>query len=340
MVALDEQFQHGGTKTQSRSRNSSEAARSEKSLARRIIGVASPRRRRDTSISSPNSCVKFDHRRSRITDQQFRISDDLFIDHCSLIIERSFVSLCRCGENRFRFFDHCSLIFEQGADAYGNTLIFTAPDTAGNWWGDAAVQSSYGANEIVYCGYRFDPETQLYYVRNRTYNPLLGRWLTRDPIGYQDGPNTYEYVISNAANFLDTFGLQYDPKSSNLTAFGDRKATRARANRRPADWHWWNPFSWPIWHSVPVKAATEAGKHAVGGAEFCGAAEAIRPLAKPGIFANQRLDYDLTHGIDFTRDPLYLGLYAIAGGTPWQDLPPAEQQAVQNWSQNVAKSLW
>ena len=26
---------------------------------------------------------------------------------------------------------------------------------------------------ITFCGYRFDPETQNYYVRNRTYNPVL-----------------------------------------------------------------------------------------------------------------------------------------------------------------------
>ena len=30
---------------------------------------------------------------------------------------------------------------------------------------------------------RNDPETQLYYVRNRMYNPALGRWVQRDPIG-------------------------------------------------------------------------------------------------------------------------------------------------------------
>ena len=28
--------------------------------------------------------------------------------------------------------------------------------------------SSSCANEIIYCGYRFDPDTQLYYVRNRS----------------------------------------------------------------------------------------------------------------------------------------------------------------------------
>ena len=79
-------------------------------------------------------------------------------------------------------------------EAYGNTLIFTAPDTSGNWWGDAAVQSNYGANEIIFCGYRYDPESQLHYVRNRTYNPALGRWIQRDPIGYQGGINLYGYV--------------------------------------------------------------------------------------------------------------------------------------------------
>ena len=93
-------------------------------------------------------------------------------------------------------------------DAYGNTLIFTAPDTTGNWWGDAAVQSNYGASEIIYCGYRYDPETENYYVRNRTYNPALGRWVTRDPIGYDGGINLYGYVESAPVGMMDSSGLR------------------------------------------------------------------------------------------------------------------------------------
>ncbi len=88
-------------------------------------------------------------------------------------------------------------------DPYGNSLIFSAPDSSGNWWGDAAVQSNYGANEIIYCGYRFDPETQLYYVRNRYYSPVLGRWITRDPIGYSGGINLYGYVGNSPAGMVD-----------------------------------------------------------------------------------------------------------------------------------------
>ncbi len=63
------------------------------------------------------------------------------------------------------------------------------------------------ANEIIYCGYRFDPETQLYYVRNRTHNPVLGRWIQRDPIGYAGGINLYEYVESGPVGMVDPWGL-------------------------------------------------------------------------------------------------------------------------------------
>ncbi len=71
------------------------------------------------------------------------------------------------------------------------------------------------ANEIIYCGYRYDPESQLYYVRNRNYNPVLGRWIQRDPIGYQGGINLYEYVGGMAAEMVDPWGLA-----------------------------WWNPVTW------------------------------------------------------------------------------------------------
>ena len=116
------------------------------------------------------------------------------------------MSLCLGGENRFRFIDHCSLIFKRNADAYGNTLIFTAPGPDGLWFTDDDVQSNYGANEIIFCGYRNDPETQNYYVRNRACNPVLGRWLQRDPIGYSGGINLYEYVESAPVGNVDARG--------------------------------------------------------------------------------------------------------------------------------------
>ena len=92
-------------------------------------------------------------------------------------------------------------------DAYGNTLIFIEPGSDGRWFTDDDAQSDYGANEIIYCGYRLDPESQLYYVRNRTYNPVLGRWIQRDPIGYEGGINLYGYLKSGPVENVDPSGL-------------------------------------------------------------------------------------------------------------------------------------
>lgn len=40
-----------------------------------------------------------------------------------------------------------------------------------------------------------------------TYHPTLGTFIERDPIGYGDGMNLYEYVGSNPVNFVDPMGL-------------------------------------------------------------------------------------------------------------------------------------
>ena len=84
-------------------------------------------------------------------------------------------------------------------DPYGQVTTYdpdwTVDDT-GDW-----------DNEILYCGYRWDPETGLYHVRNRYYHPTLGRWTTRDPIGYGDGMNLYEYVRSRPIDSADPSGL-------------------------------------------------------------------------------------------------------------------------------------
>ena len=80
------------------------------------------------------------------------------------------------------------------------------PGGGGQWFTDYDAQSDYGANNLIYCGYYFDAETQLYYVRNRTYNPVLGRWIQRDPIGYEGGINLYEYVGGRAVGSADPSG--------------------------------------------------------------------------------------------------------------------------------------
>lgn len=73
-------------------------------------------------------------------------------------------------------------------------------------------------NSIGYAGYVFNHEREDYTVRFRNYNPELGRWMQRDPIGYNAGVHIYEYVHGNPMLLVDPFGLDpiepKDPRSS------------------------------------------------------------------------------------------------------------------------------
>jgi len=60
---------------------------------------------------------------------------------------------------------------------------------------------------VLFCGYWRDGDTELDHVRRRFYHPTLGRWLTRDPLGYIDGMSLYEYVGSLPLSAVDPYGL-------------------------------------------------------------------------------------------------------------------------------------
>jgi RHS repeat-associated protein len=71
-----------------------------------------------------------------------------------------------------------------------------------------SVSSSSGVdNPVGYVGYLFDSEVVLNQARYRTYDSSCGRWISRDPAGYMDGANLYEYVRSCPVTRLDPFGL-------------------------------------------------------------------------------------------------------------------------------------
>jgi RHS repeat-associated protein len=67
-------------------------------------------------------------------------------------------------------------------------------------------------NDVGYCGYVFNHETQDYHVRFRAYAPRWGRWLQRDPLVYPDGMNSLQYGISSPTVHEDPFGLAPPPK--------------------------------------------------------------------------------------------------------------------------------
>lgn len=71
-----------------------------------------------------------------------------------------------------------------------------------------ANQVSDIANVYLYTGRERDPETGLQLNRNRFYASHLGRWLTRDPLGYEAGMNLYGYLSGRPTRTTDPLGLE------------------------------------------------------------------------------------------------------------------------------------
>ena len=55
----------------------------------------------------------------------------------------------------------------------------------------------------------YDSETQLVYYNYRYYSPLLGRWLSRDPIEEDGGYNLYGFIDNNPVDYWDYLGMDY-----------------------------------------------------------------------------------------------------------------------------------
>ena len=95
-------------------------------------------------------------------------------------------------------------------DAYGKPETFVGPGVDGTWFTADDVTAAYSGvgNPYLFTGRRLDEETGLYYYRARYYSAERGRFLQRDPLGYVDGMNLYEYVRGNSINFNDPLGLK------------------------------------------------------------------------------------------------------------------------------------
>jgi len=66
----------------------------------------------------------------------------------------------------------------------------------------------------------YDENTGLYFYGYRFYNPALGRWMTRDPLGEEVGINLYGFVGNNPVNFIDPLGLMEGSTALRISTLG------------------------------------------------------------------------------------------------------------------------
>ena len=76
-------------------------------------------------------------------------------------------------------------------EAYGNLLYSTGSET----------------NNHLFSTKEHSAKSSLSYFGARYYDPKIGRFITKDPLGMIDGPNVYLYVNNNPVNLIDPWGL-------------------------------------------------------------------------------------------------------------------------------------
>jgi RHS repeat-associated protein len=80
-------------------------------------------------------------------------------------------------------------------------------------YGEPDSANGFSGSRFRYTGQIALPEAQLYHYKARVYDPVLGRFLQTDPVGYEQGPNLYAYVHNDPLNGRDPMGLAVEPNT-------------------------------------------------------------------------------------------------------------------------------
>jgi RHS repeat-associated protein len=117
------------------------------------------------------------------------------------------ISQSRAGASSFYLFDALgstralastagTITDEYTYDSFGNTI---------NVVGSTISSYMYTGRS----GYYFDSVSSFYYIRVRMYGPQVGRFLSRDPLGFGGGDmNFYRYVGNSPVDLIDPSGAQ------------------------------------------------------------------------------------------------------------------------------------
>ena len=107
----------------------------------------------------------------------------------------------------FAYYSHDHLLSTRGL--YDGTKALTG-DYEFTPYGDPyQFTAASGATTHLFTGHDLDPMTGMYFAPYRYLASGAGRWASRDPLGVEEGPNTYLYVAGNPSNLYDETGLSF-----------------------------------------------------------------------------------------------------------------------------------
>jgi RHS repeat-associated protein len=88
-------------------------------------------------------------------------------------------------------------------------------------FGKVLLDTNPGFQPFGFAGGLYDSQTGLVRFGVRDYDPEIGRWTAKDPIGFEGGDtNLYGYILNDPVNFIDplglwTFSIQFDVYAQN-----------------------------------------------------------------------------------------------------------------------------
>jgi RHS repeat-associated protein len=74
-------------------------------------------------------------------------------------------------------------------------------------YGRVIVDTNPGFQPFGYAGGLYERDTGLVRFGRGDYDPAVGRWTSKDPIGFAGGLNLYGYVVQDLVNNFDPTGL-------------------------------------------------------------------------------------------------------------------------------------
>ena len=144
-------------------------------------------------------------------------------------------------------------------DGQGSVVAVT--DSAGAVQGtqrfDAYGSPLSSTGSIPQYGYtgREPDATGLIYYRARYYDPSVGRFTQRDPLGFVDGVNRYTYALNSPVNFVDPYGTDSLGSTGGTSATYFQSETNNTNNQSGLQENaWWDPRQY-----VSVSTTTTSG---------------------------------------------------------------------------------
>jgi RHS repeat-associated protein len=163
--------------------------------------------------------------------------------------------------------------FAQLKDALGSTIALM--DSSGTAqtsytydpYGGTSVTGTSSGNEFQYTG-RENEGNGLYFYRARYYSPLLGRFVSEDPLGFAgDGSNFYIYVADDPIDKTDRFGLSIICPQWMSECNASPPSPPNISGRKD---HWWRDFWHSYFYEFENPHVCSWGVFGYGGGEFEG----------------------------------------------------------------------